>query len=114
MAKTRSEIQAKYDKANTKIFTIKLNIKNDADIIKKLEIQESRQGYIKQLIRHDIKNPVPKNELLEKYTLCHDAGDYLSAPDNAENVVYLPMSEKEDNKKLVYGVFELIGTVPYK
>ena len=59
MAKTRSEIQAKYDKANTKIFTIKLNIKNDADIIKKLEIQESRQGYIKQLIRHDIERSVP-------------------------------------------------------
>ena len=62
MAKTRSEIQAKYDKANTKVYTIKLNIKTDADIIKKLESLESKQGYIKQLIRDDIAKSVPVSE----------------------------------------------------
>lgn len=46
---------AKYDKANTTQFLIKLNNKTDADIITKLEAVDNRQGYIKNLIREDIK-----------------------------------------------------------
>lgn len=45
----------KYDAANTKMYPMKLNIHKDADIIAKLDSVPSRQGYIKQLIRDDIK-----------------------------------------------------------
>ena len=51
----QSEIQQKYDKDNTRRFGLKLNLSTDNDIIKKLEEVESIQGYIKELIRRDIK-----------------------------------------------------------
>ena len=58
MAKTTSEAQKravlKYDAKNTKQYHLKLNLKTDADIIQRLEEQESVQGYIKDLIREDI------------------------------------------------------------
>ena len=47
--------QAKYDKANTKGVYLKLNKINDADIIEKLSQVENVQGYIKKLIREDMK-----------------------------------------------------------
>jgi len=48
----------RYDGKNTKQYHLKLNINTDADIIRRLELQESMQGYIKALIRQDInKNP---------------------------------------------------------
>lgn len=49
---------AEYDKANTQRVALKLNKTHDADIIKHLEAQGNKQGYIKALIRADIK----KNE----------------------------------------------------
>ena len=45
---------AKYDAANTTGFYLKLNNKTDADIIEKLDSVDSKQGYIKELIRRDI------------------------------------------------------------
>lgn len=54
MATKRSISQARYDKASTKHFGFKLNLKTDADIIAHLEKQGSLQGYIKSLIRADI------------------------------------------------------------
>lgn len=49
--------QERYDKLNTKrICGLKLNIKTDTDIIEKLNSQSNKQGYIKLLIRKDIKN----------------------------------------------------------
>lgn len=45
---------AKYDAKNTRQYHLKLNLKTDADIIKRLEQQESIQGYIKDLIRADM------------------------------------------------------------
>ena len=47
--------QEAYDKANTVQVRLKLNIKTDADILKKLEQVGNKQGYIKALIRADIK-----------------------------------------------------------
>lgn len=47
--------QKKYDKANTKSFTLKLNKKYDEDIIKKLDLEKNIQAYIKELIRKDIQ-----------------------------------------------------------
>lgn len=46
---------AKYDKANTKSVLLKFNTTNDADILTMLDEVENRQGYIKELIRNDIK-----------------------------------------------------------
>ena len=44
----------KYDQHNTRQVMLKLNIKTDADILAKLDAEDNRQGYIKQLIRADI------------------------------------------------------------
>ena len=46
---------AKYDAVNTKQFHLKLNTKTDSDIIERLGKQKSVQGYIKRLIREDMK-----------------------------------------------------------
>lgn len=45
----------KYDASNTKQIHLKLNLNTDADILEHLEQQENVQGYIKELIREDIK-----------------------------------------------------------
>lgn len=46
---------AKYDAEHVRRYGIKLNLKTDADLIKKLDSVESMQGYIKDLIRADMK-----------------------------------------------------------
>lgn len=46
---------AKWDAANTRQIKLKLNLKTDADILSKLDSVENTQGYIKGLIREDIK-----------------------------------------------------------
>lgn len=45
----------KYDDKNTKQFHLKLNLKTDADIIIWLKNLKNVQGYIKHLIRQDMK-----------------------------------------------------------
>lgn len=45
-----------YDKLNTTKVLIKLNNVNDADVIEKLASVDNKQGYIKSLIRADIKS----------------------------------------------------------
>lgn len=52
---TKYAPQMKYDKNNTTQIKMKLNKNTDADIIEKLETVENRQGYLKELIRNDIK-----------------------------------------------------------
>ena len=51
----QSQIQARYDQANTVQVKLKLNIKTDADILQRLEQVGCKQGYIKELIREDLK-----------------------------------------------------------
>lgn len=46
---------AKYNETNVKQVKLALNKKTDADIIEKLESVDNIQGYIKKLIREDIK-----------------------------------------------------------
>ena len=50
----------KYDAKNTRQIHLKLNVKTDADILEHLDQQENVQGYIKDLIREDMKdlNPI--------------------------------------------------------
>ena len=64
MAKTRTEIQNKYDAQHRKTYTIKLHNENDSDIIKKFASVPSVMGYIKQLVREDLSrtSSVPKTE----------------------------------------------------
>lgn len=51
---TKYPSQAKYDRANTRNYSLKFNKKTDADIYEKLEQQTNVTGYIKRLIRADI------------------------------------------------------------
>lgn len=44
----------KYDDEHTKQIVLKLNLKTDADILERLAEVGNKQGYIKDLIRHDI------------------------------------------------------------
>lgn len=52
----KKKAQQKYDKENTKQVILKLNRKTDADIIKKLEIIDNIQGYMKNLVRSDLRS----------------------------------------------------------
>lgn len=56
MTEAKKRANAKYDAKHTVQVHLKLNTKTDADIIQKLDEIENKQGYIKGLIREDIKN----------------------------------------------------------
>lgn len=47
--------QAKYDAENTRQIHLKLNSRTDDDVLKKLDSVLNKQGYIKELIRADLK-----------------------------------------------------------
>ena len=47
--------QAKYDAENTRQVHIKLNLRTDKDVLEKLDEVQSKQGYIKRLIRDDLR-----------------------------------------------------------
>lgn len=46
---------ARFDAENTRQVKLKLNLRTDADILDKLDRTENVQGYIKALIREDMK-----------------------------------------------------------
>ena len=48
--------QRKYDKENTIQVLLKLNTKTDADVIGKLDSVSNKQGFIKELIRNNLRN----------------------------------------------------------
>lgn len=48
----------KYSKANTKLLTVRLNKKTDADVLDHLETVGSKSGYIKRLIREDMRKEI--------------------------------------------------------
>ena len=57
-SEAQKRAQKRYDELNKDKFRfiqLKLNRETDADIISKLESVENIQGYIKELIRQDIK-----------------------------------------------------------
>ena len=47
--------QAKYDRQHTRAVLFKLNLTTDADVLARLDEVENRQGYIKELIRKDLR-----------------------------------------------------------
>ena len=53
--KKKYEAVNKYNKANTKTYCIRLNKNTDSDIIERLSGIKSINGYIKALIRYDMK-----------------------------------------------------------
>ena len=55
VSEAQKRAQAKYDKANTKQVKLKLNKITDADILEILDQTPNVQGYIKQLIRDDVR-----------------------------------------------------------
>ena len=58
----------KYDSANTRQIHLKLNLKTDADILSKLDEVDSIQGYIKDLIRKDMRKESMSSEYAERWT----------------------------------------------
>lgn len=56
MTDAQKKAQKKYDKENTKQVVLKLNMKSDADILARLQNEENKQGYIKELIRMNMQN----------------------------------------------------------
>lgn len=56
MSDARSRASTKYNKENVKQIKLNLNKKTDADIIAALEAVENKQGFIKDLIRKEIKS----------------------------------------------------------
>lgn len=53
--KKQSENSIKYDRENTKRVYIKLNKNTDSDILSYLDSKPNKQGYIKELIRKEMK-----------------------------------------------------------
>lgn len=54
-SEAQKRASAKYDAGNTTRLYIKLNNGTDADILKHLDSMDNKQGYIKDLIRADMK-----------------------------------------------------------
>lgn len=54
---TEAQIKAqkRYDAANTRQVHLKLNRRTDKDVLARLDEVKSKQGYIKELIRADLK-----------------------------------------------------------
>lgn len=55
MSEALNRARNKYDAINAVHFHLKLNKNTDADILDKLNRVASKQGYIKELIRRDLK-----------------------------------------------------------
>lgn len=54
ISKENPTAKERYDKAKTKVYTIKVIKNTEADIIERLEREDNKAGYIKRLIRKDI------------------------------------------------------------
>lgn len=55
MMEDKYKAQARYDNENTVSVRLKLNKKTDADILERLDEVNSKQGYIKALVREDMR-----------------------------------------------------------
>ena len=56
VSEAKKKAQLRYDRKNTKQIILKLNTKSDADIIGKLEEVGNKQGYLKDLVRCNLRN----------------------------------------------------------
>ena len=55
MQNKKIKYNTEYNKKNTKMVTLRLNVNTDGDIIKHLDSISNMSGYLKDLIRADIK-----------------------------------------------------------
>lgn len=57
MATTEAQkrASAKYHKEHLRVFNLRINRRTEADILDKLEAVDNVQGYLKDLIRQDIR-----------------------------------------------------------
>lgn len=88
MAQTQAQKRAtaKYNKAHAQMVSIKLLDTSDGDIIAQLDKQPSKQGYIKALIRNDIKNEKKMEETTMKfYSEYEQAPIYLKNYEHVAN-----------------------------
>ncbi len=115
----RGDAQSKYDKAHTKSVLLKLNKKTDADILGKLEQVPNKQGYIKELVRNDLRQqgsalsmedlkllliPVIKQNGIRKVSVF---GSYARGEADAESDVDLMI--EGGNTKTLFAYAELIS-----
>lgn len=74
-----------YDKENTKLVGMKLNRKTDADILEYLNSKENVQGYLKNLIRNEIKREEEKT--MKRYIIKPEFIDLFGSDANAYTVL---------------------------
>ena len=55
-SEAKKAAKAKYDARTAKHFSLKLNVNTDGEMIEFLARQANLQGYLKELIRQDMKN----------------------------------------------------------
>lgn len=55
VSEAQKRASAKYDAKATTRISLKFNLVHDSDILDKLDKVDNKQGYIKNLIREDIK-----------------------------------------------------------
>ena len=55
MSEARNRANAKLNRLHTQMVGVRLHNENDKDIIDFLKTKDNKQGYIKELIREDIK-----------------------------------------------------------
>lgn len=55
-SESKRSAQRRYDKKNTTQVLLKLNTKTDADVIGKLTSVDNKQGYLKELVRSNLRN----------------------------------------------------------
>lgn len=63
MTPAQKKAKKRYDEKNTVQIKLKLNRKTDKDILEALDHSENKQGYIKELIRKDLKEKMILNYL---------------------------------------------------
>ena len=66
MPKPSTVRQTAYDSKHCRFYGLKLNLETDSDIIGKLASVDNMQGYIKQLIRDDIRAETEHSKHQEK------------------------------------------------
>ena len=56
VSEAKKAAKARYDAKTAKYISLKLNVNTDADLIELLQRQGNVQGFIKDLIRKELKN----------------------------------------------------------
>ena len=83
VTEAQKRASSKYDKENTKQKVLKLNKSTDSDILELLDGITNVQGYIKRLIRNDMKNKevykmYTNNEYVVYYTITNQYNEVMN------------------------------------